>query len=178
MIMPVHRVSVMSSSSSRPQLTVPSPTPFCPSSSSSNKRKLRGTLTPAADAQHRKKNYNQTNSTFYRICTGWTIFQSMWIIRCNMGSLNYACHTDRVKSRVGLLQTIIRVAINQSCSTKLLWLQGVLQVSDWLLTNKTNLMPRSSIGAARSIGIVFNISEKSSNLSTEVYFIKDHWEGS
>lgn len=46
MIMPVHRVRVMSSSSSRPQLTVPSPSPFCPSSSSSNKRKLRGTLTP------------------------------------------------------------------------------------------------------------------------------------
>ena len=46
MIMPVHRVRVMSSSSSRPQLTVPSPSPFCPSSSSSNKRKLRGTFTP------------------------------------------------------------------------------------------------------------------------------------
>lgn len=45
MIMPVHRVRVMSSSSSRPQLTVPSPSPFWPSSSSSNKRKLRGTLT-------------------------------------------------------------------------------------------------------------------------------------
>lgn len=44
--MPVHRVSVMSSSSSRPQLTVPSPTPFWPSSSSSNSRKLRGTFTP------------------------------------------------------------------------------------------------------------------------------------
>lgn len=48
--MPVHLVSVMSSSSSRPQLTVPSPTPFCPSSSSSNKRKLRGTLTPVETA--------------------------------------------------------------------------------------------------------------------------------
>ena len=36
----------MSSSSSRPQLTVPSPTPFWPSSSSSRSRKLRGTLTP------------------------------------------------------------------------------------------------------------------------------------
>ena len=36
----------MSSSSSRPQLTVPSPTPFWPSSSSSNSRKLRGTFTP------------------------------------------------------------------------------------------------------------------------------------
>lgn len=48
--MPVHLVSVISSSSSRPQLTVPSPTPFCPSSSSSNKRKLRGTLTPVETA--------------------------------------------------------------------------------------------------------------------------------
>lgn len=45
-IMPVHLVSVMSSSSSRPQLTVPSPTPFWPSSSSSNSRKFRGTFTP------------------------------------------------------------------------------------------------------------------------------------
>lgn len=45
-IMPVHLVSVISSSSSRPQLTVPSPTPFWPSSSSSNSRKLRGTFTP------------------------------------------------------------------------------------------------------------------------------------
>lgn len=44
--MPVHLVSVMSSSSSRPQLTVPSPTPFCPSSSSSNSRKFQGTFTP------------------------------------------------------------------------------------------------------------------------------------
>lgn len=42
--MPVQRVSIMSSSSSSPQLTVPSPTPFWPSSSSSSSRKLRGTL--------------------------------------------------------------------------------------------------------------------------------------
>lgn len=52
MIMPVHRVRVMSSSSSRPQLTVPSPSPFCPSSSSSNKRKLRGTLTKTTKTEH------------------------------------------------------------------------------------------------------------------------------
>lgn len=52
MIMPVHRVRVMSSSSSRPQLTVPSPSPFCPSSSSSNKRKLRGTLTSERAKTH------------------------------------------------------------------------------------------------------------------------------
>lgn len=52
MIMPVHRVRVMSSSSSRPQLTVPSPSPFCPSSSSSNKRKLRGTLTSKTTRSH------------------------------------------------------------------------------------------------------------------------------
>lgn len=44
--MPVHLVSVMSSSSSRPQLTVPSPTPFWPSSSSSNSRKSQRTFTP------------------------------------------------------------------------------------------------------------------------------------
>ena len=36
----------MSSSSSRLQLTVPSPTPFWPSSSSANSRRLRGTFTP------------------------------------------------------------------------------------------------------------------------------------
>jgi hypothetical protein len=35
-----------SSSSSRPQLTVPSPTPFWPSSSSSNSQKFWGTFTP------------------------------------------------------------------------------------------------------------------------------------
>lgn len=46
MIIPLQRVRVMSSSSSRPQLTVPSPTPFWPSSSSSSSRKLRGTFTP------------------------------------------------------------------------------------------------------------------------------------
>lgn len=46
MIMPLQRVRVMSSSSSSPQLTVPSPTPFWPSSSSSSRRKLRGTFTP------------------------------------------------------------------------------------------------------------------------------------
>lgn len=33
----------MSSSFSNPQDIVPSPTPFCPASSSSNKRKFRGT---------------------------------------------------------------------------------------------------------------------------------------
>lgn len=45
MIMPVQWVSVMSQSSSRPQLMVPSPTPFWPCSSSSRRRKLRGTTT-------------------------------------------------------------------------------------------------------------------------------------
>ena len=70
MIMPVHLVSVMSSSSSRPQLTVPSPTPFCPSSSSSNKRKLRGTLTPIqkeAKVAHNYKGYTQSNSAFPKL---------------------------------------------------------------------------------------------------------------
>ena len=45
-IVPFQRVSVMSSSSSRPQLQVPSPIPFWPSSSSSRSRKFRGTFTP------------------------------------------------------------------------------------------------------------------------------------
>lgn len=51
-ITPLHRVRVMSSSSSKPQLTVPSPTPFWPSSSSSRSRKLRGTLTPVKWGEH------------------------------------------------------------------------------------------------------------------------------
>lgn len=51
-ITPLHRVKVMSSSSSKPQLTVPSPTPFWPSSSSSRSRKLRGTLTPVCGQTH------------------------------------------------------------------------------------------------------------------------------
>ena len=43
MIMPVQWVRVMSSSFSRPHDMVPSPTPFCPASSSSSRRKFRGT---------------------------------------------------------------------------------------------------------------------------------------
>lgn len=42
-IMPIQWVRVMSSSFSRPQLMVPSPTPFWPASSSSSRRKFRGT---------------------------------------------------------------------------------------------------------------------------------------
>lgn len=45
MIMPVQCDRVISLSSSKPQLIVPSPTPFCPCSSSSNSRKFRGTTT-------------------------------------------------------------------------------------------------------------------------------------
>lgn len=45
MIMPVQWVKVMSSLLVRPQLTVPSPAPLWPSSSSSKSRKLRGTTT-------------------------------------------------------------------------------------------------------------------------------------
>ena len=45
MIMPLQAVSDMSSSSSSPQLTDPSPQPFSPCSSSSSSRKLRGTCT-------------------------------------------------------------------------------------------------------------------------------------
>ena len=41
--MPFQWVSDMSSSSTNPQLMVPSPPPFCPSSNSSRRRKLRGT---------------------------------------------------------------------------------------------------------------------------------------
>lgn len=52
MIMPFHWVSVMSSSFTRPQLTVPSPPPFWPSSSSSSSRKLRGTTTPRHTHTH------------------------------------------------------------------------------------------------------------------------------
>lgn len=43
MIIPVQCVNVMSSSFSKPQLIVPSPTPFCPCSNSSNSLKFRGT---------------------------------------------------------------------------------------------------------------------------------------
>ena len=43
MIIPVQRESVMSESSSSPQLMVPSPLPFWPASNSSRRRKLRGT---------------------------------------------------------------------------------------------------------------------------------------
>lgn len=79
MIMPVHRVRVMSSSSSRPQLTVPSPSPFCPSSSSSNKRKLRGTLTSAGPkAEYRLHNSRNTQPCVYMFF--WTFY---WTIRWN-----------------------------------------------------------------------------------------------
>jgi hypothetical protein len=50
MIIPVQWVNVMSSSFSRPQEIVPSPTPFWPASSSSSKRKFRGT-TDQGDTQ-------------------------------------------------------------------------------------------------------------------------------
>lgn len=43
MIMPFQWVRDISSSFDNPQLMVPSPPPFCPSSSSSRRRKLRGT---------------------------------------------------------------------------------------------------------------------------------------
>lgn len=42
-IIPVQCVRVISSSFSKPQLIVPSPTPFWPCSNSSNRRKFRGT---------------------------------------------------------------------------------------------------------------------------------------
>merc|ERR1719357_492155 len=48
MIIPVQFFRSMSSSFSRPQLMVPSPTPFCPASSSSSSRKLRGITAPPA----------------------------------------------------------------------------------------------------------------------------------
>lgn len=57
-ITPLHRVRVMSSSSSKPQLTVPSPTPFWPSSSSSRSRKLRGTLTPVKRIKAMQQKYS------------------------------------------------------------------------------------------------------------------------
>lgn len=58
----------MSSSSSRPQLTVPSPTPFWPSSSSSRSRKFRGTLTPVCGQTHQSNHYTHTctSGVWYR----------------------------------------------------------------------------------------------------------------
>ena len=44
-IIPFHIRKSMSSSFSKPQLTLPSPLPFCPCSSSSKRRKFRGTWT-------------------------------------------------------------------------------------------------------------------------------------
>jgi hypothetical protein len=43
MMDPIQSVSVVSLSLARPQLMLPSPTPFSPNSSSSNRRKFRGT---------------------------------------------------------------------------------------------------------------------------------------
>lgn len=54
-IIPVHCVKVMSLSSSKPQLIVPSPTPFCPCSNSSRRRKLRGTTTPEEHTHYQHK---------------------------------------------------------------------------------------------------------------------------
>lgn len=80
MIMPVHRVRVMSSSSSRPQLTVPSPSPFCPSSSSSNKRKLRGTLTSTI-----------ITKMYYR---SHFLFTTKYIHPTNQGSIEIFLHQN------------------------------------------------------------------------------------
>lgn len=54
MIMPVQCVRVMSSSFSRPHEMVPSPTPFWPCSSSSSRRKLRGTTAEEMGSESRK----------------------------------------------------------------------------------------------------------------------------
>lgn len=51
MIIPVQWESVISESSSKPQLIVPSPTPFCPCSNSSNKRKFLGTTTSEMESK-------------------------------------------------------------------------------------------------------------------------------
>merc|ERR1719228_1521355 len=49
MIIPVQALSSISSSFSRPQLIVPSPTPFCPASSSSSSLKLLGITAPPVE---------------------------------------------------------------------------------------------------------------------------------
>merc|ERR1711892_1653744 len=49
MIIPVQPLNSMSSSFSRPQLLAPSPTPFCPASSSSNSLKLLGITAPPVE---------------------------------------------------------------------------------------------------------------------------------
>ena len=75
MIIPVHFVMVMSSSSSKPQLMVPSPKPFWPSSNSSKRRKFRGTaekeLYQNGKEVHRKKEcphqHNSKESPFFRL---------------------------------------------------------------------------------------------------------------
>lgn len=63
MIIPVQWVKVMSSSFSRPQLMVPSPTPFCPCSSSSNNRKFRG-ITEMINNRYKYLSFVDTEQVF------------------------------------------------------------------------------------------------------------------
>lgn len=78
-IMPFHTRRSMSSSCSRPQLTLPSPPPFWPCSSSSSKRKFRGTLT----VTHRMHKY--TYLTPNRIQNGtFNTWRSVSVIRTSI----------------------------------------------------------------------------------------------
>lgn len=66
-IIPVQCVRVMSSSFSRPQLMVPSPTPFCPCSSSSSRRKFRGTTETYHGDLHRDRSNDVHVRARYRL---------------------------------------------------------------------------------------------------------------
>jgi hypothetical protein len=84
-IIPVQCVRVMSSSFSSPQLIVPSPTPFCPCSNSSSRRKLRGTTV--------------MEQSFYNIQTDTLSAIFIWQPTCQQGgaggTIRSMCNTGK-----------------------------------------------------------------------------------
>lgn len=97
-ITPLHRVKVMSSSSSRPQLTVPSPTPFWPSSSSSRSRKFLGTLTPVCGQTHNSHTVIRTHAQFQQEIETelWLAVVKVW---AGGGMTHSGTDTGKIKKR-------------------------------------------------------------------------------
>lgn len=88
-IIPVQCVRVISSSFSKPQLIVPSPTPFWPCSSSSKRRKFRGTTETGFIAAYNRVIHHNSWLKFTRMFAPIQVMARRWYL--SMVNLLHYC---------------------------------------------------------------------------------------
>lgn len=144
-IIPVQWVRVISSSFSKPQLIVPSPTPFWPCSSSSSKRKFLGTTATTIKISVKLINKQKHHFIFLILNLNFLTPQQLVIVTLQNEHLHihpFVYIFVAVNGQCEMWAIGIKKGDNKEEMIGRKFMIGVLQTSMWQLSVEVNLVDR------------------------------------